>query len=33
MMILFGGIGLTQFAENGRAVQVLGLFACGAIGD
>ena len=29
IMIIFGLIGLTQFSENVRTVQVLGLFASG----
>ena len=30
-VILFAIIGLTQFTENVRAVQVVGLFACGVV--
>jgi hypothetical protein len=30
-IIVFGMIGLTQFTENVRTVQVLGLFASGAV--
>ena len=30
-MVLFAAIGLTQFTENVRAVQILGLFASGAV--
>ena len=30
-VILFAVIGLTQFTENVRAVQILGLFACGVV--
>ncbi len=31
LMVVFGGLGLTQFTENVRIVQVLGLFASGAV--
>ena len=31
LMIVFGAIGLTMFTENVRTVQILGLFACGAV--
>jgi ABC-type uncharacterized transport system permease subunit len=31
MMIVFAAIGLTQFTENVRNVQILGLFASGAV--
>jgi hypothetical protein len=31
LMILFSAIGLTQFTENVRNVQILGLFASGAL--
>ena len=30
-IIVFGGLGLTQFSENVRTVQVIGLFASGAV--
>ncbi len=34
LMILFGTFGLTQFTQNMRPVQVVGLFACGvAVGS
>jgi hypothetical protein len=31
LMIVFAAIGLTQFTENVRSVQILGLFASGAV--
>jgi hypothetical protein len=31
LMLVFGGLGLTQFTEDVRTVQVLGLFASGAV--
>jgi hypothetical protein len=31
LMMVFAAIGLIQFAENVRTVQVLGLFASGAL--
>ncbi len=31
LMAAFIGVGLTLFTENVRAVQILGLFACGAV--
>ena len=31
IMILFGVVGLTRFTENVRIVQVIGLFASGAV--
>lgn len=31
LMVVFGAIGLTMFTENVRAVQVIGLIACGAV--
>ena len=31
LMVVFGVIGLTMFTENVRTVQILGLFACGAV--
>ena len=31
LMVVFGAIGLTKFTENVRTVQVVGLFACGAV--
>jgi hypothetical protein len=31
LMVVFGSIGLTKFAENVRTVQVVGLFASGAV--
>jgi hypothetical protein len=31
LMVVFGVLGLTQFTENVRTVQVLGLFASGAV--
>ncbi|MGE5464484.1 MAG: hypothetical protein ACM3PS_14075 [Syntrophothermus sp.] len=30
LMVMFGAIGLNQFTENIRAVQVVGLFGSGA---
>jgi hypothetical protein len=30
-IVVFGVLGLTQFTENVRTVQVLGLFASGAV--
>jgi hypothetical protein len=31
IMVVFGVLGLTQFTENVRTVQVLGLFASGIV--
>ena len=31
LMLVFSLIGLTRFTENVRDVQILGLFACGAV--
>jgi len=31
VMVIFAAIGLTQFTENVRTVQILGLFASGAV--
>lgn len=31
VMMIFAGLGLTQFTENVRTVQVLGLFASGMV--
>ena len=31
LMVVFGAIGLTMFAENVRTVQIVGLLACGAV--
>jgi MFS-type transporter involved in bile tolerance (Atg22 family) len=31
MLLIFAAIGLTQFTENVRTVQILGLFACGMV--
>jgi hypothetical protein len=31
IMVVFGVLGLTQFSENVRTVQILGLFASGAV--
>jgi hypothetical protein len=31
LLLMFGGLGLTQFSENVMTVQVLGLFASGAV--
>jgi len=31
LMVVFGAIGLTQFSENVRTVQVVGLLGCGAV--
>jgi hypothetical protein len=31
MMVVFGVIGLTMFAENVRTVQIVGLLGCGAV--
>ena len=31
LMVVFGVLGLTQFTENVRTVQVLGLFASGIV--
>jgi xanthine/uracil permease len=31
LMVVFGTLGLTQFSENVRAVQILGLFSSGAV--
>ena len=31
LMVIFAAIGLTQFSENVRTVQILGLFASGAV--
>jgi hypothetical protein len=31
LIIVFGVLGLTQFSENVRTVQVLGLFASGVV--
>jgi hypothetical protein len=31
LMATFIGVGLTLFTENVRTVQILGLFACGAV--
>ena len=31
LLLVFGAVGLTIFAENVRTVQVLGLLACGAV--
>lgn len=31
ILVIFGFIGLTQFSENVRTVQVLGLFASGVV--
>ena len=31
VMVIFAGLGLTQFTENVRTVQVLGLFASGMV--
>lgn len=31
IMVVFGVIGLTLFTESVRTVQILGLFACGAV--
>ena len=31
VMVVFGSIGLIKFAENVRTVQVVGLFASGAV--
>ena len=30
LLVVFGATGLTQFTENVRTVQILGLLACGA---
>jgi hypothetical protein len=31
LMVAFGAMGLIMFTENVRTVQILGLFACGAV--
>jgi hypothetical protein len=31
LMIVFGSIGLSQYTENVRTVQILGLMSCGAV--
>ena len=31
LMVVFTAIGLTMFVENVRTVQIIGLFACGAV--
>ena len=31
LMAVFGTLGLTQFSENVRTVQILGLFSSGAV--
>ena len=31
LMVAFGAMGLLLFTENVRTVQILGLFACGAV--
>jgi hypothetical protein len=31
LMVVFGTIALTMFTENVRTVQIIGLFACGAV--
>ena len=31
LMVVFGAVGLTQFTENVRTVQIVGLFASGAV--
>jgi len=31
LMLVFGAVALTLFTENVRTVQILGLFACGAV--
>ncbi len=31
LMMVFSLVGLTRFTENVRDVQILGLFACGAV--
>ena len=30
LMVVFGAVGLTQFTENVRTVQIVGMFASGA---
>jgi len=31
LMVVFCAVGLTQFTENVRTVQIVGLFACGVV--
>ena len=31
LMVVFSAVGLTLFTENVRTVQIIGLFACGAV--
>jgi energy-converting hydrogenase Eha subunit C len=31
LIVVFGAIGFTMFTENVRLVQMIGLFACGAV--
>ena len=31
LMVVFSAVGLTQFTENVRTVQIVGLFASGAV--
>jgi hypothetical protein len=31
LMVFFSAIGLIKFTENVRTVQIIGLFACGAV--